>query len=417
MDSLFDVLSSNNKLMGSVTIAKGNDIVYQKSIGFADVFQKQKANKETQYRIGSISKVFTAVMIFQLIEEGKLQLTTPLAKYFPQVQGSEAITIEHLLHHRSGIKSITDEPDYLTWCVNPKTQAEILELISRDMPSFEPNEYAEYSNSNFILLGYIIEKITKNCYANELKTRIADKLDLQHTYYGGKINTSKNQAQSFTFDGESSWVLSQETDMSIPGGAGAIVSTSEDLTKFITALFNGKLVKTSSLEKMKEVQDGIGMGLLKYPFYEKYAFGHDGSIDKFTSHLSYFPEEGYAVSMTINGLYYSQNDILIGVLSILFDKSYSIPTFQQIDFTQEELEKYTGKYSSKDIQLEITITKSKKGLVAQATGQSEFKLEARSKENFIFTPASLEIIFDVKANSEIKNFILKQGGGTYKFQK
>ncbi len=420
MDSLFETLESNNKVMGSVTIVKGKDIIYQKSIGYADFLKKLKSNKETQYRIGSISKVFTAVMIFQLIEEEKLQLNTPLAKFFPQVQNSEAITIENLLHHRSGIKSITNEPDYLTWCVNPKSQTEILELISRDMPSFEPNEYAEYSNSNFILLGYIIEKVTKNNYSSELKNRIVDKIDLESTYFGSKINTIKNQASSYEFDGES-WKLSQETDMSIPGGAGAIVSTTEDLTKFITNLFNNKLVNANSLDKMKEIQDGLGMGLIKYPFYEKYAYGHDGSIDDFSSHLSYFPKEGYAFAMTTNGLDYSQNDILVGVLSILFEKlfekPYVLPTFVQIDFTQEELEKYCGTYSSVEIPLKMTITKTKKGLIAQATGQSEFKLESKSKETFQFPPAKIELIFDLTDKTSIKNFTLKQSGTSYKFTK
>jgi CubicO group peptidase (beta-lactamase class C family) len=135
--------------------------------------------------------------------------------------------------------------------------------------------------------------------------------------------------------------------MSIPGGAGAIVSTPTDLVKFIEALFSLKLVSNTSLSQMKTLTDGFGMGMFQIPFYEKRAYGHNGGIDGFASNLAYFPEEGLAIAYCTNGQAYPMNNILIGVLSIYFNKPYPIPTFNTtpVSLKTEDLDKYLGVYS------------------------------------------------------------------------
>ena len=413
LDSLFDRLDQKNKAMGSLTISKNGNTLYSRAIGYSFISGKEKirATEKTKYRIGSISKMFTATMIFQLIEEGKLNLTTTVDNFFPKLPNANKITISNLLNHRSGLHNFTDDPDYMTWMTKPKTQDEMLAIISKNKVNFQPNEKASYSNSNYVILGYIIEKISKHPYSKNLLERITSKIELSNTYFGGATKTDNKESFSYRF--ENDWQQEPETDMSIPGGAGSIVSTTTDLTKFIEALFSFKLVSKNSLIQMKTITDGYGMGMFQIPFYTKKAFGHNGGIDGFASNLCYFPEDSLTLAYCTNGQVYPLNDILIGVLSICFNKEYVLPTFNTLSLKTEDLDKYLGIYSSKQIPLKITITKDNVTLLAQATGQSSFPLEATQKDEFKFDQAGVNMEF----NTDKNELTLKQGGGNFLFTK
>jgi len=415
LDSLMDVLAEKNRAMGSLTISKNGVVVYSRAIGYSYISGNEKlpATNQTKYRIGSISKMFTATMVFQLIEDGKLSLTTTVDKYFPQLPNANKITISNLLNHRSGLHNFTDDPEYLTWMTLPKTQDDMLAIISKSKVDFQPNEKFSYSNSNYVVLGYIIEKVSKESYPKYLSNRITSKIGLSNTYVGTKTDTKKNESFSYRF--LNSWEQAPETDMSIPAGAGSIVSTPADLTKFIESLFSLKLVSNSSLLQMKTITDGYGMGMFQIPFYEKSAYGHNGGIDGFASTLAYFPEDSLALAYCTNGQVYPLNNILIGILSIYFNKQYSIPTFNRptVTLKTEDLDKYLGVYSSTQIPLKITITKDNITLISQATGQSSFPLEATEKDKFEFDPAGIIMEF----NPDKNEMTLKQGGETVVFTK
>jgi len=413
LDSLLNILAEKNKAMGSLTISKNGNVVYSKAIGYSFLSDKVKipATEKTIYRIGSISKMFTTTMIFQLIEEGKLKLTNTLDQYFPKLPNADKITIGNLLNHRSGLHNFTDDPDYTTWMTQPKTQDEMLSIIAKNKVDFLPNEKASYSNTNFVLLGYIIEKITKQPYSKNLKERITSRIGLSNTSYGGKTDITKNESFSYQF--ENSWKQLPETDMSIPGGAGSIVSTPTDLIQFIEDLFSNRLISKNSLMQMKTITEGYGMGMFQIPFDTKRAYGHNGGIDGFASNLAYFPEDSLAIAYCTNGQAYPMNDILIGVLKICFDRAYSIPTFSSISINPEELTKYSGIYSSAQIPLKITISKNNETLIAQATGQPSFPLDAVEKDTFKFDPAGVVLEF----NTEKNEMTLKQGGGVFLFKK
>lgn len=164
--------------------------------------------------------------------------------------------------------------------------------------------------------------------------------------------------------------------MSVPLGAGGVVSTPCDLVKFSDALFGGKLLNKESLELMKTFKGNYGLGLFKFPFYEKTGYGHTGGIDGFSSVFCYFPDGEISYAMTSNGTNYNNNNISIAVLSAFYNKPYEIPVFETYAVKPEDLDKYLGVYSSTQIALKITITKENNTLVAQATGQSSFPLEA-----------------------------------------
>jgi len=413
LDSLFNILFEKNKAMGSLALSKNGTVIYTKAIGYSLISDSEKkpALPITKYRIGSITKMFTTTMIFQLIEEGKIELTTTLNTFFPSIPNSDKITISNLLNHRSGLHNFTDDPAYMTYMTQPKTQAEMVEIISKSKPDFEPNQKAAYSNSNFVILGYIIEKITQEPYSKNLTKRITSKIGLANTYVGSKTNVNNNESYSYQFEGN--WKQQPETDMSIPGGAGSIVSTPTDLTKFIEALFSLKLVSQNSLDQMKTITDGYGMGMFQIPFNTKKAYGHNGGIDGFGSNLAYFPEDNLAIAYCTNGQVYPMNDILIAVLRIYFNQPCSIPTFKTVSIKAKDLDKYLGIYASTQFPLKITISKNGSNLIAQATGQSSFPLEATEKDKFKFDQAGVIMEF----NPEKNEMTLKQGGGNFLFTK
>lgn len=413
MDSLLDVLAASNKAMISIAIRQNGELLYSKAIGYSqlDAANKTPATTQTHYRIGSVSKVFTSVIIFQLIEEGKLTLATPLAKFFPELPDAGKITIAQMLNHSSGLHNFTDDRTYVTMMTKPITHVEMLLKLKNQKTDFEPGTKNAYSNTNFVLLGYIAEKLDKKPYAEILKARITNKIGLKDTYYGGKIIPANHEADSYTWDG--SWIPATETDMSIPGGAGALVSTPTDLTKFMDALFTGKLITDSSLVHLKTQKGGFGMDLVPYPFYDKIGYGHNGGIDGFLSQAIYFPDSKVATSYTTNASNTNLNNVMIGVLSIAFNRPYIIPSFKTLEVKTEDLDKYLGIYASAQLPIKITVTKNGAQLMAQATGQGAFPLDATAVNKFKFEAAGVVMLFD-PANSQMT---LKQGGASYIFNK
>ncbi len=409
LDSLFDALQANNKFMGSMAIAADGKVVYSKAIGKADMESGKELKTDTKFRIGSISKMFTAVMIFKAIEEKKLTLDQTIDHYFPGIENAQKITVDNLLNHRSGIHNFTNDSAYLSYNTQSKTETELLEIIQKVKSDFEPGSKSEYSNSNYVLLTFILEKIYKKNYSDLLKDKITKPLGLKNTYVGNKINIANNECYSYKFS--QTWVKETETDMSIPLGAGAIVSNTADLLHFIESLFALKIISSGSLEKMKTVKDDLGRGIFSVPFYDKTGYGHTGGIDGFQSVLYYFPKEKVGIVILTNGSTIPLNDLVIAGLSATFNKPYTIPSFKMITLKSEDLDPYLGEYSSKDIPLKITITKDGSTLIAQATGQSAFPLEAISKNTFEFNAAGIVLEF----NAEQKQMILKQGGGKFTF--
>lgn len=409
LDSLFMQLDRYQKAMVSVSLSEKGTIIYQKTIGYSDVEKKQQANVYTQYRIGSISKMFTAVMILQLIEEKKLSLDTKLDKFFPTIPNASKITIEQLLSHRTGLQNFTSEEDYMTYHTKAKSEQELITIFEKGKTEFEPNAQHSYSNTNYVLLTFIIEKITKKAYADELRKRICAKANLGDTYVGGKINTEKNEAHSYSFE-NNSWVTSDETDMSISRGAGNIVSNTRDLSMFIEALFDGKLISQTSLANMMDLKDGYGLGMIRLPFGKNWFYGHTGGIDGFESMLAYNQDNKVAFCILGNGYNYPLNDIAIAMLSAYYNKPYSIPSFETKKISIDKAKGFDGVYNNDKIGMKITIKEDGGILTAQATGQSAFPLDKVSELNYKFEAAKIEITFIKENDGGIRSFKLNQGG-------
>jgi D-alanyl-D-alanine carboxypeptidase len=413
IDSLLQAVSADHQAMGSLAISHNGSVVYQKAIGYSVVSgtNHTAANLKTHYRTGSITKMFTAVMIFQLIEEGKLTLDTKLAAFFPQIPNAEKITISQMLYHRSGLYNFVVDTAYQTYMSKPRTEAEMLATFAGQPSVFEPDSKAEYSNTNFVLLGYVVENLRKSTYADALKQKVTRKLGLLDTYYGGKTTALKNEAYSYTPG--NGWQQMPETDMSIPAGAGSVVSTPTDLVKFIDGLFAGKLISTGNLALMKTMNDGFGMGMFQLSLGTKKAYGHNGDIDGFSSVVGYFPEEKVAYAYCANGIDYPVKDLVNGALKIYFHIPYTIPVFRSPVLTSDELDKYVGHYSSLRIPIKVVVSKKGNVLMAQATGQAAFALKPLEKDKFGYALAGIVMEF----RPIFGEFTLKQGGGAFPFTK
>ncbi len=354
LDAYFDTLATYDKFMGSVAIAQGDRLIYSKSVGFTNVEQGLEASENSKYRIGSITKTFTAVLTLMAMEEGKLSLNQTLDTYFPAIGNARKITMEHLLYHRSGIHNHVDKLVMWNLHTQPITEERMIEMIIAHGNDFEPDTQMAYSNPNYILLTYILERIYEKPFPELLEEKITKPLGLKNTYLKGKINTSMGESNSY-HSIDDYWVLAPELDVSQGEGAGAMTSTPTDLVVFSHALFTGKLLSESSLAKMTTVKDRFGMGLFQLPFYDKTGFGHSGGIDGFHAIFGYFPTGDISIAYTSNGLNFNGNDISIAMLHAAYGMPFDIPEFTTFHITDEELDQYLGTYASEQIPLQLTI--------------------------------------------------------------
>jgi CubicO group peptidase (beta-lactamase class C family) len=417
LDAYFETLFEHNRFMGSVAIARGGELIYSKSVGFADAERGIKTNENTKFRIASISKTFTAVLVLKAVEENRLTLCQTIDKWFPEIGNADKITIEHLLRHQSGLHNFLSAE----WLISgrhfqSKTEQEMIKIIKKGGNDFEPNERTVYGNSGFVLLTFILERVYEQPFSEILYEKIVRPIGLKNTRLGGEINTQNNECHSYIFF-ENNWQrLLPETHASQLLGTGAIISTPTDLVKFSHALFSGKLLSKNSLQQMKTIQDNcqitalaFGMGLIQIPFHSKVGFGHSGGIDRFRSMFVYFPDGDISIAFTSNSMDFS--NITIALFSAAYNMPFDIPEFTIFDATDVDLNQFVGVYASQQIPLKITITNIDNQLFGQATGQGAFPLKMIGENKFEFRPSGIVLEF----NPEDETMIFRQSGGVFNF--
>jgi D-alanyl-D-alanine carboxypeptidase len=407
LDQFFDRLAEKDKAMGSLLMAKDGQAVYARAIGYSQINgpEKKPLTAANRFRIGSITKTYTATMILQLVDEGKLKLTDTLDAFHSQVPNAPKITIRQLLNHRSGIPNVRRAP-IPQQRVNtlPISKEEILALVVAARPDFEPDAKFAYSNSGFFLLGLILEKATGKSYADALKERITAKLGLADTYIPtGAIDVSKQESLTY-FNLAGEWKPSIETHPSILFGAGAIVSTPHDLAKFIFALFEGKLISAESLAAMKTMRDGMGLGLESYTYAGKTFYGHAGGADNYGAWLAYQPEEKLAVAYTTNAKVWPVPNIVTGAIEIYYNKPFEIPTFEAFAVSPEVLDQYVGVYAIAGAPVKFTVTRNGATLHVQPPGEStSTPVEATAENKFRIEGVGVTFEFDaVKKQMTVK---------------
>lgn len=403
LDQFFDRLAEKNKAMGSLVVAREGRVVYSKAIGYSRITpaEKKPITAETKFRIGSITKMFTAAMVLQLVDERKLKLTDTLDKYFPLIPNAKNITIAHVLGHRSGIHSMSETAEYRALRDKGAAPAELLVMLEKAGPSdFEPGSKFVYTNENYLLLGLLIEKLTGKSYQENLSKRITSKLGLTNTYSpSGPIDPTKNESYSYRMGRD--WEQEPEIHWSLFYGSGGMVSTPHDLVKFISALFDGKLISKQSLVLMTTMKDDYGMGMSVDQFGGKTYYGHTGGIQSSGAWLAYLPDEKLALAYTTNAKRHPVKDIVSGVFDIYYDRPFQIPAFDTLDIAPEVLDAYVGIYSLAGTPAKFTIIREGTTLLVQFPNQSPARLEATAENKFKIDPPGVFFDFDA-AKGEVK---------------
>lgn len=356
------------------------------------------ATPEVRYRIGSITKSYTATMVLQLIEAGRLTLDDTLARYFPDIPGAGAITIEQLLRHRSGIHNFTEDPRFLAAVTTPTTRARLLALLAGYDADFAPGERFAYSNSNYLLLGFLVEDLTGLTYAAALDSLVLRPLALKRTSVADTLGAGAGVAVGHTWDSRTSaWTRAEPWNLSWAGGAGALSATAADVAAFYTALGTGRLVGDSTLARMVAfgADSGYGLGLLALPHDGQVGFGHDGQVDGFLALAGYLPQDSLAVVWLGNGTRTTPNEIMLAALGAVYGRAVAVPDFATAVITvdPDTLAALAGTYTNPDFPLDIAVFAEGAQLFAQATGQGAFPLEAYPERVFRFDGAGIELTF------------------------
>ena len=416
IDSLFNVLDINNEYMGTISVFKDKKEIYSRSIGYSDINNNILSNESTRYRIGSISKIFTAVLIMQLVEEKKLNLNDKLSQYFPEIKLSNEITIEQLLTHRSGIYNYTDIKDYESWMEKPLSQKELISKINKNKRRFKPNKKFEYSNSNYFLLSLIIEQIENGRFNKILEKKILIPYNLNQTYCC--TNEENNNVAKSYYNINNKWKEATNTDLRTAAGAGGIISTAKEINKFFNLLFNNKIINKESLDLMTYnlKTSNYGFGIFEYDFFNSSGYGHNGRIDGFISTACYFLEEEISVTYLNNGFRPDINRILIKVLGEAFKTDYTDKKkYLDFDITKQNLIEIQGVYKkSKKKNFKVKIKDNI--LVAsidEGPIQLDFALSPITKNRFKSDILEIELEFYRKE----KLVIIHQGDEEIKYKK
>lgn len=233
---------------GVFMIAKKGEIIYHKAFGKANVELGVNMQKESVFQIGSMTKQFTAIAILMLEEQGKLKVNDPVSTYISSYPGGDKITLHHLLTHTSGIKDFTKTKAIKEIAQKEMSPEMLVDVFKNEVPDFAPGEKFEYNNSGYVLLGYIIELVSKETYEDFIRKNIFDKAGMKNSRYASDRLIIKNRAFGY-HKKETGYVNKTIINYTVPYSSGALMSTSEDLLKWQQALNKNILISTKPSKK------------------------------------------------------------------------------------------------------------------------------------------------------------------------
>jgi len=339
LDHYIDHIESYNQCIGTISVFKDGRQVYQRRFGQA-ALPNSKWNKHTQYQIGSITKVYTAVLIWKLIEAGQLTLDTHLDRYLPQMANADKITIRHLLEHSSGISRDYDhKPDRSNWLIDSTAKHdEIIAEIIRQGVVFEPGTAVAYSNSAYYLLKHIIEQEYGAPYGQIVYKELSKPYHLID--FATADMDPENVFPSYQYDySKSTWTPMLDYQYRNIMGVGDISTTPAQLNKFFHLLFSGKVLKPESLQQMfPDAKEDFGRNLMRIPVYQQTLYGHGGDTRGTHSLMAYDTASKIGIAMIINGQRYPHNQFYIDAYQALFSDSTALPYF----IPDTQLKQYTG---------------------------------------------------------------------------
>ncbi len=338
ISELMNKYSEYDQFNGSVLVAQEGKVVFKKGFGMANMEWDIPNASNTKHRIGSITKQFTSMLIMQLVEQGKLDLTVPISTYLPDYPKAVAdkVNLHHLLTHTSGIPNYTSFPSFFKdLSRNPYTPEEFIKVFADSTLNFEPGAKFSYSNSGYFVLGLIIEKTTGKSYEAVLQEYIFDPLEMTSSGFDHHSEVIKNRATGYarTMDG---FLNSGYIDMSLPYAAGSMYSSVEDLHKWDQALYANKLLsaKNTALLFKKYIPSwgghyGYGWEMSNMAMGQSTdstaAIAHSGGVPGFNALITRFPKKKCLVVLLSNAGGAPLNDMTNSISGILFDKGYELP--------------------------------------------------------------------------------------------
>ena len=328
-----------NRFLGSVMVVRDGDPIFARGYGMANLEHQVPNSPQTKFRIGSITKQFTAAAILQLQDQWRLDVQAPLSTYLPDYPHGDRITLHHLLTHTAGIPNLTDFPDYAEWMRSPTTLSDLIARFSTLPLEFEPGEQYRYSNSGYVLLTHVIETVSGQSYDDYLREHLLQPLGMMNTGYEHPLAVVNGLATGYQFTGEH-YQRAEHINMALPQGAGGLYSTIGDLAQWNQFLFD------VASRRVTLLSDGAIAGMM-FPhvsmgddvpdlFYcygliindrgkNRYIF-HNGSINGFTSTLASIPSLGLTFAILCNLETASPSLIVEDLIAILLGLPYEIPT-------------------------------------------------------------------------------------------
>jgi CubicO group peptidase (beta-lactamase class C family) len=411
MEQVVQSYVSNKQFMGSVLIARDKTVLLDKGYGFANLEWDIPNSPTTKFRLGSLTKQFTAACVLLLQERGKLKIDDPVKKYMADAPAAwDKVTIFNLLTHTSGIPSFTGFPDYASTEAIPTTPEKLV-LRFRDRPlEFQPGEKMSYSNSGYVLLGYLIEKTSGQTYSQFVQENIFKPLEMQDSGYDLNSAIIVHRASGYS-PSDKGVMNTAYIDMTIPFSAGGLYSTTEDLARWERGLFGGKLLSAASLKEMTT------------PFKNNYAFGlqvravdghqvidHGGGIEGFNTSLAYYPEDKLTVIVlgNVNGTAPQQIAQDLGTLAH-GGKVTLASERKQVSIDPKIFDGYVGTYQLAPNFI-MAVKRDGDHFITQATGQGQVEIFPESDHDFFAKVVDAQITFVTDSQGHATELILHQGG-------
>jgi CubicO group peptidase (beta-lactamase class C family) len=409
IDSLIEKAVKINRFNGSVLVSKNGKIVYEKAYGYQDVEQQILNTSNTIYQIGSTTKEFTAAVILKLAEQHQLSLEDKLSKYFPDYKRGNEITIKHLLTHTSGIYEILRDHTAVMESTAPRSKEKMLSFFIDKPLDFDPGTQYSYSNSGYILLGLIIEKVTGQPYQVVVKDLILEPLKMKHTGFDFAGLKSPDKAMGYTKYTQKIHDASIPWDSTATFSAGSLYSTVKDLYLWHQGLLNYKVYNRSSLEAATTpFLEGYGLGCWIDTLYKKKIVSHGGNILGFTGYFGRIQEDNVCVIL-LNNIYNHQIETIgLSIFAILYGQPYSY--FNEIKLTPDELEKYVGEYEV-NADYKVKITRAGDQLFIQRNNQPGVELFAYKENTFFQKDDDIRVSFQ-KENGIINKITIIEGLNT-----
>lgn len=408
----------------AMLVVRDGKVLLEAAGGMADIENKTPVTTETKFRIGSVSKQFTAMAVVRLAEQGKLSLQDPLSKYYPDFPNAQSITLEHLMTHSSGLRSYTEKPEFYGRVTEEETPEAIIKSFEKDKPEFDPGAKFKYCNSGYFLLGEIVAKVSGKSFAEFLDSEFFKPLEMKSTgiYVNSKVPDTMALGYSLNDD---KYEPSLDWDMSWAGGAGAMYSTVGDLHRWNEALFSGKVVNEASLKAAttpfklpvgaNSSNYGYGLSIAKYRRVP--IISHSGGLNGWTSDLAYFPEQKCTVVVLTNA-HPSAPELIPQMISrkladqTLDDVFKAMPApVVDASIDPKTFLAYAGKYDYQGAVMEVTVVDNR--IYAQLTGQEALEIFPSGKDSFFWKVVEAEVAFQRDDKGEIKAVQHTQNGATF----